>query len=328
MKKWLKLSLVLGYTFLINNYAFAVTHNKEQSLDRIVVIVNKTVITQSELDDAINRIKKQLLATHTPIPPAAILRKQVLDQLINHKLQLEMAEQVGIHVTDADVTQAINTVAKKNRITPEKLYAAVAEQGLTKAEYRKEIHDEIAINRVEQQMIGGKMSITQQEVDNFMRSAAWLSYNSKEYHLEDILIALPEKPSAKDMAEAQIRARAVLAKLHRGASFSEAAIADSSGNKALQGGDLGWRKLPEIPSAFANRIVEMKENDIAGPIQTPNGFHIIRVAGIRSVGMQGNKEEQRKQEQELLYQRKFEEALQSWTTKLRSEAYINMHPEN
>lgn len=328
MNKWLKLSSVLVCTFLMNSYAVNVTKKNEQSLDRIVAVVNKTVITQSELDTAMDRIKKQLTATHTPIPPGTILRKQVLDQLINRKLQLDLAEQAGIQVTEADVTKAINIVAQKNRITPAKLYATVAEQGLNKQEYRKEIHDEIAINRIEQQMIGGKMSISSQEVDDFMRSAAWLSYNSKEYHLEDIFIALPETPTAQDMAKAKARAEAVLAKLHQGISFREAAVAESNSSKALQGGDLGWRKLPEIPSAFASRLVEMKTNDIAGPIQTPNGFHIIRVAGIRSVGMQGSKEEQRKQVQELLYQRKYEEALQSWATKLRSESFINTHPEN
>ncbi len=328
MKKWLNASLAILCIFLVNGYASGNTKGNEQSLDRIVVILNKTVITQSELDEAIDRIKKQLVATHTPTPPPNILRKQVLDQLINRKLQLDLAEQTGIHVTESDITQAINTVAQKNRIPVNKLYATVAEQGLNKQEYRKEIHDEIAINRIQQQMIGGKITVSPQEVDDFMRSAAWLSYNAKEYHLEDILIALPETPSAKDITEARARAEAALEKLHKGVSFHQIAAAESSGSKALQGGDLGWRKLPEIPSAFASRLVEMKENDIAGPIQTPNGFHIIRVAGIRSVGMQGSKEEQRKQVQELLYQRKYEEALQTWTTKLRSESYINIHPEN
>lgn len=323
MKKWVKLSLALSSALIINHHALAAT----QSLDNIVAIVNKTVITQSELDEGIARIKKQLIATHTPIPPSAVLRKQILDQLINRKLQLDMATQAGVIVTDADVTKAIKTVAEKNKVTPEKLYSLVAEQGLTKQAYRQEIHDEMAINQVEQQMIGSKINITQQEVDDFMRSPTWLSYNGKEYHLEDILIALPEKPTAKDTAEAKARVQSVLAKLHQGASFAEAAVADSSGSKALQGGDLGWRKLPEIPTAFANRLVTMKENEIAGPIQTPNGYHIIRVAGIRHVSMQGSKDEQRKQIQALLYQRKFEEALQTWTTRLRSEAYINMHPD-
>ncbi len=326
MNKWLKLSLILGYTFLLNNTVFAAARN-EQSLDHIVATVNKTVITQSELGVAIDKAKKQFAAMHTPIPPAPILHKQVLDQLINRTLQLDTAEQAGIHITDADVSKAIDTVAKKNRMTSEHLYAAVGQQGLSKTEYRKEIHDEIAIAHVQQQMMGGKMVISPQEVDAFMRSPAWISYSSKEYHLEDILVALPEKPTVKDMDDAKARVEALLTKLHQGVKFSEAA-ASSSDSKALQGGDLGWRKLPEIPSAFAGRLAQMKANDIAGPIQAPNGFHIIHVAGIRNVSMQGSKEDQRKQVQELLYQRKYEEASQNWITKLRRESYVNLHPES
>jgi len=318
------MSLILTSTLLLNGHTIAAT----QSLDHIVVIVNKTVITQSELDEGIERIKKQLAASHTPMPPNAVLRQQVLDQLINRKLQLDMAASAGIHITDEDVSKAIATVAEKNKVSTEKLYSLVAEQGLTKEAYRQEIHDEITINHIEQQMVGSKITVSQQEVDDFLRSPTWRSYNSKEYHLEDILIALPEKPSAKDITEAKARAASVLAKLRKGASFNEAAVADSSGSKALQGGDLGWRKLPEIPTAFANRLVTMKTNEIAGPIQTPNGYHIIRVSGIRNVGMQGSKAEQRKQVQQLLFQRKLEEALQSWTTQLRSAAYINRHPNN
>ena len=328
MNKIIKLSIILLSSLFVSHYALSATSKNEQSLDVIVAVVNKTIITQSELEDAMNRIKKQLLASHTPLPSNTVLRKQVLDQLINRKLQLDLAEQAGIRVTDADVTQAINTVAQKNHTTTNSLLAAVAAQGLTKSDYRKEIHDELVMNQIAQQMVGNKISLSPQEVDDFMRSAAWLSYNSKEYHLEDILIALPEKTTPEDIANAKKRATALLEKIHQGVSFRAAAVAESSGSKALQGGDLGWRKLPEIPSAFASKLVGMKEDDVAGPIQTANGFHIIHVAGIRSIGMQGNKDNQRKQIQELLYQRKYEEALQTWITKLRSEAFINTHPEN
>lgn len=320
--------LILLLSALISTYAFGHPKKNEQSLDRIVAVVNKTVITQSELNEAIDRIKTQLSATHTPEPPADVLRKQVLGQLIDRKIQLDLAEQAGIHVTDEEVTQAIKGVAEKNRITTDKLLAAVETQGLSKTEYRKEIHDEIAINQLAQHMVGSKINISQQEVDDFMRSAAWRAYNSKEYHLEDILIALPEKPSSTDIANAKSHAEAILRKIHNGQSFREAAVAESSGSQALQGGDLGWRKLPEVPTAFAGKLVSMKEDDVAGPIQTANGFHIIHVAGIRGTSMQGGKAEQRKQVQDLLYQRKYEEALQNWVAKLRSESFINTHPEN
>lgn len=154
-----------------------------------------------------------------------------------------------------------------------------------------------------------------------------VSFSTKEYHLEDILITLPDTPSSQDVATAKKRADELLAKIKHGLNFSEAAAAESGETNALQGGDLGWRKLPEIPSAFANQLVNMKANEILGPVQTANGFHIVRLAAIRNVDKQPNAAEQRTQVEQLIFQRKFEEGLQSWITRLHSEAFINMHPE-
>ncbi len=145
-----------------------------QSLDRIVAVVNKSVITQSELDDEINKVKKQLAMSHTdkmpPLPPEDILRKEVLDQLIDKTLLLYLVKSAGIHVTDADVTKAIDLVAKNNHLTPDALYAEVKKQGLTRDEYRDEIQKEIAIGRLEQQAVGGRVTLTPQEVDDFIQA--------------------------------------------------------------------------------------------------------------------------------------------------------------
>lgn len=302
----------------------APSHN----LDQIIVIINNTVITESELDEAINKIKKQLTAAHTTLPNADVLRKQVLEQLINRKLQLDLAAQYGIHVDEQDVDKAIQTIATNNHLSVATLYAEVTKQGLTRTEYRSEIHDEYLIHKVQQQSIGGKIRISDEEVDDFMRSATWLAFNGKEYHLEDILITLPESPTADQIGAAKKRAENIILKLHQGLPFRQAAVAESGSNQPLQqAGDLGWRKLPEIPTAFSSQLIQSKENDIFGPIQTSNGFHILHVAGVRNATLQGSPQEQRKKVQELLYERKYEEALQSWITRVHSEAFINMHPE-
>jgi peptidyl-prolyl cis-trans isomerase SurA len=212
--------ILLFFCFINTSTAAA---KSEQSLDRIIAVVNKTAITQNELTEAMEKTTRQLLATHTPLPPKEMLKKQLLDQLINRTLQLDLAKQAGIQVTEAEITKAILSIAQKNNISLEKLYASVTEQGLNKAAYRHEIHDEIIIGRIEQQMIGNTIFISPQEVDNFMSSTAWLSYHGNKYH---------------------------------------------------------------------------------------------------------SKEEQRKQAQEVLFQRKYEEALQTWIAKLRSESFINTHPEN
>ena len=298
-----------------------------QSLDRIIATVNDAVITQSDLNQAISAVKKQIADNHLQTPPADVLHKQVLDQIINKKLQTQIAAQMGIHIGDEDVNKTIATIAKENHVTTDQVYQKVTEQGLSKAEYRKEIHDELEMQQAQQMEVGSKIVITAQEIDAFMHSKAFQAFNTKEYHLEDILIELPEAPSPEQIAATKKRAQALLTTIHKGTSFTEVAQADSNSASALSGGDLGWRKLAEIPSAFSSQLTQAQANDIIGPIQTPNGFHIIRLAGVRSVGQQGSPIDQRKQVHQLIFQRKFEEGMQTWTTRLRSAATINLHPE-
>ncbi len=295
-----------------------------QSLDRVVVIINDSVITQTELDEAINTVRKQFQGN----PPAEnVLRKQVLDQLINRKLQMQLAEQAGVTISDENLNKAINQIALSNKISAKELYSKLAEQGMSRTQYRKEIHEQLILQQIQQQEVGQRLTITPQEIDDFLRSKDWKTSYGKEYHLEDILIALPEAPTPQDIMEAKSRAENIVAKIHNGMSFKQAALSESNGSQALQGGDLGWRKLPNIPPEFASELVNMKPNELLGPMMTPNGFHIVLLAGIRDAKIEGDTKSVRKQIEQLIYQRKFEEGLQKWISKLRSSAFINMHPE-
>jgi peptidyl-prolyl cis-trans isomerase SurA len=319
-KKIINFSLILmSSAFLMLNAEAASQTNatpkkNTESLDRIVAVVNDSIITQSELNEAMQNIKKQMAASNTPAPSHEVLEKRVLDQLIDRKLQMLLAEQAGVQITD--------------EISVKELYSKVASSGVDVNSYHKEIREEMLIQEIQQHEVGAKINITPQEVNDFTRSASWKAFYNKEYHLEDILIALPEAPTPQNVAQAKKQAEAVLAQLHKGKSFSQVAIAESGNTRALQGGDLGWLKLPQIPPTFSSELVHMKVNDIMGPVATPNGFHIIRLAGLRETTASVSAEAQRKQVEQLLYQRKLEEGLQSWVTKLRSEAFINTHPES
>lgn len=318
------LSRMLFYSWLILFSQLALAN---QSLDKIVAVVNDAVVTQSELNNAMVNVKQQMANNPAGMPGEEVLHKQVLDQVINRKLQLQLAEQAGIQVTDADVTKAINTIASENKITVAELYEKLPTQGLNVKKYHKEIHDEIAIQQLQQQEISAHINISPQEVDDFLRSKAWKEFHSKEYHLEDILITLPDVPNTQNIIEAKSHADAIMNKLHQGMSFQQIAMSDSSSSNALQGGDLGWRKLPEIPAEFSQQLVHAKPNDIIGPLLTPNGFHIIKLAGIREAVSTNNKDMQSNDVRQLIFQRKFSEGLQSWLTKIRSAAFINTHLE-
>lgn len=299
-----------------------------ESLDKSVATVNDAVITQSELNDAIHNVKNQMARNNAPIPPANVLHKQVLDQIINKKLQMQLAEQAGITVTDEDVNSALTNIAEQNKVSLNDVYKKAAEEGMTQSAYRKEVHDEILLQKFEQKEVGEKIVITPQEVDSFMHSKSWQASNTKEYHLEDILTALPEAPTPEQVAEAKKHAEEIMARIRGSKNFSADATTEGSKDNTVQNSDLGWRKLPEIPSAFAEQLLNLKNGEIMGPIQTPNGFHIVHVAGIRQIGNAATAAEQRQQVQQLIYQRKFEEAMQTWIKRLRSGATINMHPDS
>jgi peptidyl-prolyl cis-trans isomerase SurA len=321
MKKYIHRGILLGLA-LCSMQGFA-----EQSLDRIVAVINNGVIVESELNETMNKIKTQMAASNTSLPPAEALRKQVLEQLVIKRLQLQLADVAGLEITDEQVDKAILSIAKKNRLTVAELYQELAKRGMDKKDYRKDIHDEYLIHQIQEKAIAPTISISTQEVEDFMRSAAWQAHNNKEYHLEDILIALPDAPKTEDVMNAKKRAETLLTKLRSGGNFSEAAMTESGSTKALQGGDLGWRKLPEIPTAFASLILLAKEGEIVGPVQTPNGFHLIHIAGIRNSDNEPKGENQRQQVQQYLFERKFEEALQNWISKIRGEAFIDMNPK-
>lgn len=326
MKSAQTFSLAVLSAMLLNQPAWSEPQSGEQ-LDRIVAVINNNVIVESEFNQALTKAKNQLLAMHTPLPQPDVLHKQVLDQLINKKLQLEIADQAGIDVTEAQLDQAILSIAKKNHLTVDELYSELAKRGTNKEDYRKDIYDEYTIHQVQQQAVASKITVSPQEVDDFMRSAAWQTHNNKEYHLEDILVALPDVPTPDDLINAKKRAESIVARLQSGSDFHAAAAAESGNSQALQGGDLGWRKLPEIPSAFSSQILSKQSGEVVGPIQTPNGYHIVHIAGIRNAETQAKPDNQRREVQQLIFERKYEEALQNWMSRLRGEAFINTHPE-
>jgi len=304
---------------------FIVSAKAEQALDQIVAIINDDVITRSELDTALTRVKVQISQEHVAAPTGEILQKQVLEQLINKKLQLQIARQMGITIPDAAVNEAIDNVAKQNNTTMTDLYQRLSQENLTVGEYRQEIRDQMILHKIQQQEVAGKINVSATEVATFMKSKTWQSNSEKEYRIEDILIPLNDEPSSDEVVAAKKHALDVLAKLRAGQSFHAIAQSESGGKNALQGGDLGWRKLPEIPSAFTEQVTQLQKNELAGPIQAANGFHLIRLADERSIG--NHIKPNQKQVEELLLQQKFEEAVQNWISKLRGQAYIVMNPD-
>lgn len=314
------LALCCGFLLTTGTYAAA----SAETLDQIVAVVNDDVITKSELDHAIDMTKLQMTQQSTALPAPSELRKQVLNQLTDKKLELQIAKQSGVVVTDAELDDALQKIASQNHATLSELYDQLGTQGLNVKDYRSEIRDQMTMRKIQQQQIMSHIVVSPIEVDRYMKAQSWLIKGSdKEYHLEDILVPIPDAPTTADINNAKARAQTIVARINKGETFQSIAAQSSTGANALQGGDLGWRKLPEIPTAFAKPVANMKLHDIAGPIQTENGFHIIRLTELRDSAAQDKPS--RQQIENMLFERKFNEAVQTWISKLRGSSFISMN---
>ncbi|WP_097459065.1 peptidylprolyl isomerase [Mangrovitalea sediminis] len=254
---------------------------EQKLLDRVVAVVNDGVILQSGLDARIQTVESRLNAQGTPLPPADILKKRVLDQLILDRIQLQMAEQAGLRVSDNELNDTMQNIAKRNGYTLDQFQQALASEGLTYKEAREQIRQEMLISRIEQRKVDPRVRITDREVQTYLTSQAGKQHTGEQYLIGHILISVNDFNNADQVAKAKQKAEDLLAQLKKGADFKQMAVANSDGSNALNGGVLGWRTQEQLPSLIAGVVPNMKVGDVSGLLQSPSGFHIIKLLDTR-----------------------------------------------
>lgn len=250
-------------------------------LDEVVAVVNDEVILKSELDQRIAAVTRQIKTRGTALPPDNILRKQVLDQMIMTKLELQQAANKGISVSDDTLNQTINRIAESNGITLAQLPEKLQQQGIDYADFRQELRNQLIVRNLEQQLVSDQMHITPREVQAQIDADAANGNANNQYHISQILIAIPANPTSEQVAEARKKAEDIYQKIKKGADFAAMAVEYSQGQQALKGGDLGWRKGSELPTIFAAVIGQMNPGDISEPLSSPSGFHILKLDEVK-----------------------------------------------
>ncbi|MBH1854579.1 peptidylprolyl isomerase [Stenotrophomonas sp. GD03819] len=250
-----------------------------QPLDRIAAVVDEDVILQSELQRAIANIKAQYAGRENQLPPEDVLSRQVLERLVLVKLQVARAQGSGIRVSDQELNQAMNAIAQQNGSDLDALRQRLAHDGIDFNDFRASVRDEITVQRLRQSFAQSRISVSEGEVDAALKQQATVG---NQYHLAHILIALPDGSNADQIATGQKKAEGVKALLDKGElDFNAAAVRYSDSPNALEGGDLGWRSLDEIPQAFAQMMEKMKPGEVVGPIRGPSGFQLLKLVEVR-----------------------------------------------
>ncbi|HCT28882.1 MAG TPA: molecular chaperone SurA [Stenotrophomonas sp.] len=250
-----------------------------QPLDRIAAVVDEDVILQSELQRAIANIKAQYAGRENQLPPEDVLSRQVLERLVLVKLQVARAQGSGIRVSDQELNQAMNSIAQQNGSNLDALRQRLVHDGIDFNDFRASVRDEITVQRLRQSFAQSRISVSEGEVDAALKQQATVG---NQYHLAHILIALPDGANADQIATGQKKADGVKTLLDKGElDFNAAAVRYSDSPNALEGGDLGWRSLDEIPQAFAQMMEKMKPGEVVGPIRGPSGFQLLKLVEVR-----------------------------------------------
>jgi len=255
-----------------------------EPLDRVVAIVNDGVITASELDAQVSLLRKQIAAKQMELPSDTVLKKQVLQHLIDIDLELQLAKQNDITIDNTELNDAIAKIAENNKLTLSELREELERQGLSWQSYRENIRKEILISRIQQKAVGKDVVVSPKQVEDYLKMAQQPDKTQLTYHLQNIVIPLPEEPTTEQVKSAKEKATALLVKIKKGDDFNRIAIAESSGEFALEGGDLGERHLAELPDIFASEVVHMKAGQVSGPLRTGNGFQLIKLVDISGNG--------------------------------------------
>lgn len=252
-----------------------------EPVDEIVALVEDDVILRSELESTIQNITRQVQARGERLPPRNVMEEQVLERLIMTRLEVLRAQATGIRVSDQEVDRALNDVASQNNMSLARMRSMIEADGYDFSEFREDIRNEILTSRLRDRIVSSMDEITETEVDILLASDR---LGGDEYHLSQILIALPEAASPQEVREAEARAEEIRNELEAGMEFASAAISYSQGPNALEGGEVGWRNVNTLPRGLATEIENLQAGEVSEPLRAGGGLLLVRVNDRRARG--------------------------------------------
>jgi peptidyl-prolyl cis-trans isomerase SurA len=247
-----------------------------EKMDRIIAVVDQSVITERELMDRTESVKAQMIKKGVDVPPDEVLQKQILERLIVDNLQLQMAAQTGIKVDDAQLDKTIERIAEQNNLTLPAFKKALEEEGTRFYKFREDIRNDIILARLRERDVDNKVNISEAEIDNYL-STQEKEGDLDEFNISQILIRLPEDSSPEDIQKARARTEQVIKALSEGMSFEKASANFSDASNALDGGTLGWRSGQQMPPEFLELIKTLQVGGVSRPFRSGNGVHILKL---------------------------------------------------
>lgn len=253
-----------------------------ETVDRIVAVVNDDVITHSELRTRVAAVRRQLRSQGNTMPSPEILDRQVLDRLIQDRLQMQVAARAGIGVDDITLEAAASNIAAENQLSLAEFRRRLEADGHSYHAFLENVRNELTIQNLYRRRIYNRVVISEREIDDFLASQELQESEDPRVRLSHILLSWPQGSPDSVLESRRRQAEAIHRELLAGADFAAVALRESESQTAPEGGDLGWRKMSEVPSLFVGHVPEMAVGDISGIIRSENGLHIIQLTAMET----------------------------------------------
>ena len=244
-------------------------------LDQVVAIVDDDIILASELQERVQGVRSTMESRGVEVPSDDVLIRETLDRLILDSIQLQLANRYGVRIPDQQLDEAMTRLARQNGLTLEQFRIALEQSGQSYAAAREGLRDDLAIQRVQQGNVMRNINISEQEIDNFLTTEEGEAMTQPEYQVVQALLSISRGEDAAEIAAKEAYVTEVLSNIQSGQSFEQAV----SGTEpyAFTGGDLGWRKLGDIPSMFADTVPTLTVGEVA-KVRSSSGFHLVYLA--------------------------------------------------
>jgi peptidyl-prolyl cis-trans isomerase SurA len=253
--------------------------------DYIVAVVNQELVTAAELGLRLARIRDDAERNRQQLPPADELRRQVLDAMIDERVQVTHARESGTRIDDAELDRAVANVAAQNQITMEQLRERLRRDGVDFLRFRNNVRDQLLIERVREREVGGRIRISDEEVDKLIEQRSSAGGRADELNIAQILVSVPEGAAEAVVAERRARVDAAAARVRAGEAFEAVAREVSEDANRAQGGAIGLRGVDRLPDVFVEAVKPLKVGEMtAQPLRTGAGFHLLKLVEKKDGG--------------------------------------------
>lgn len=260
--------------------------------DRMVAVVNDEAITQNELRARIAMVSRQMKSQGTPLPPAEVLEKQLLERMIVDRIQLQMARDSGVRVDDLQLEASMRRIADSNQMPLNDFRVALEADGIAWNKFREEVREEIILSRLREREVDNQIAISEGEIDNYLANQERNASSSDEVTLNHILLRAPEQASPDELRRVRARAEQALQQLKRGDEFAKVAASFSDAPDGLSGGVITQRPIERLPTLYADVARQLKVGEISEILRSAVGFHIVKLVDQRNISKSAQAQKQ------------------------------------